>query len=177
MDDKIKLKLDELERISVNDFKSAEKFPLILILDNVRSLHNVGALFRTSDAFRVQSLYLCGITGCPPHKELNKTALGATESVDWKYFATTKEAVLYAKELNYQVYALEQTTNSIMLQNFKPNFPLAIVLGNEVNGVDDEVIPLCDGVVEIPQFGTKHSFNVSVSAAIVIWQLYLLRLK
>lgn len=170
-----KLKLEELNRISVDEYKNADKFPLILILDNVRSLHNVGSLFRTADAFRVDAIYLCGITGTPPHKELNKTALGATESVNWKYFTNTFEAIMEAKKLSYNIYALEQTSNSEMLQYIKPQFPIALVLGNEVNGVEESVLKLCDKVVEIPQFGTKHSFNVSVSAAIVIWHLYLNR--
>ena len=170
-----KLKLEELNRISVDEYKNADKFPLILILDNVRSLHNVGSLFRTADAFRVDAIYLCGITGTPPHKELNKTALGATESVNWKYFANTFEAIMEAKKLSYNIYALEQTSNSEMLQYIKPQFPIALVLGNEVNGVEESVLKLCDKIVEIPQFGTKHSFNVSVSAAIVIWHLYLNR--
>ncbi len=170
-----KLKLEELNRISVDEYKNADKFPLILILDNVRSLHNVGSLFRTADAFRVDAIYLCGITGTPPHKELNKTALGATESVNWKYFTNTFEAIMEAKKLSYNIYALEQTSNSEMLQYIKPQFPIALVLGNEVNGVEESVLKLCDKIVEIPQFGTKHSFNVSVSAAIVIWHLYLNR--
>jgi tRNA G18 (ribose-2'-O)-methylase SpoU len=170
-----KLKLDELNRISVDEYKIADKFPLILILDNVRSMHNVGSLFRTADAFRVEAIYLCGITGTPPHKELNKTALGATDSVSWKYFEHTIDAVEAAKKMSYNIYALEQTSNSEMLQHLKPQFPVALVLGNEVNGVDESVIKICDKVVEIPQFGTKHSFNVSVSAAIVIWHLYLNR--
>ena len=170
-----KLKLEELNRISVDEYKNADKFPLILILDNVRSLHNVGSLFRTADAFRVDAIYLCGITGTPPHKELNKTALGATESVNWKYFTNTFEAIMEAKKLSYNIYALEQTSNSEMLQHLKPQFPVALVLGNEVNGVEESVLKLCDKIVEIPQFGTKHSFNVSVSAAIVIWHLYLNR--
>jgi tRNA G18 (ribose-2'-O)-methylase SpoU len=138
-------------------------------------LHNVGSLFRTADAFRVDAIYLCGITGTPPHKELNKTALGATESVNWKYFTNTFEAIMEAKKLSYNIYALEQTSNSEMLQYIKPQFPIALVLGNEVNGVEESVLKLCDKIVEIPQFGTKHSFNVSVSAAIVIWHLYLNR--
>ncbi len=170
-----KLKLDELNRISVDEYKIADKFPLILILDNVRIMHNVGSLFRTADAFRVEAIYLCGITGTPPHKELNKTALGATDSVSWKYFEHTIDAVEAAKKMSYNIYALEQTSNSEMLQHLKPQFPVALVLGNEVNGVDESVIKICDKVVEIPQFGTKHSFNVSVSAAIVIWHLYLNR--
>lgn len=172
-----KLKLDELGRMTVDEFKNSDKFPLILILDNVRSLHNVGAVFRTADAFRIESIWLCGITGTPPHKELHKTALGATESVHWKYFKNTIDAVYEAKKLECKVFALEQTSKSVMLQNFEAKFPMALVLGNEVDGVDVDVIEACHGVIEIPQFGTKHSFNVSISAAIVIWHLYLSQSK
>jgi 23S rRNA (guanosine2251-2'-O)-methyltransferase len=168
-----KLTMTELNRLPVADFKATPKSPVVLVLDNVRSLHNVGAVFRTADAFALERLYLCGVTGQPPHREITKTALGSTESVAWTHEATTLGAVQQLKEAGYQLIAVEQTTGSILLPQFQPvaGQPLALVLGNEVFGVDDEVLALCDAAVEIPQLGTKHSLNVSVAAGIVLWDI------
>jgi tRNA G18 (ribose-2'-O)-methylase SpoU len=170
-----KLSMQQLGRISVDEYKSSEKSPLIIIADNVRSMHNVGSIFRTSDAFLVEKIYLCGITPTPPHREIQKTALGATESVDWQYVENTLEVVNQLKKEGWTILALEQTTNSVMLDELKveKGEKIAIVLGNEVEGVNQEVINLCHKAVEIPQFGTKHSFNVSVSCGIMLWQVYL----
>lgn len=170
-----KLSMQQLGRISVDEFKSSEKSPLIIIADNVRSMHNVGSIFRTSDAFLVEKIYLCGITPTPPHREIQKTALGATESVDWQYAENTLDVVNQLKKEGWTILALEQTTNSVMLDELKveKGEKIAIVLGNEVDGVNQEVINLCHKAVEIPQFGTKHSFNVSVSCGIMLWQVYL----
>lgn len=170
-----KLSMQQLGRISVDEYKSSEKSPLIIIADNVRSMHNVGSIFRTSDAFLVEKIYLCGITPTPPHREIQKTALGATESVDWQYAENTLDVVNQLKKEGWTILALEQTTNSVMLDDLKveKGEKIAIVLGNEVDGVNQEVINLCDKAVEIPQFGTKHSFNVSVSCGIMLWQVYL----
>ena len=168
-----KLSIAELERKSIEAFKDAEKLPLILVLDNVRSLHNVGSVFRNADAFAVQKIYLCGISATPPHREINKTALGATESVDWEYVKDTKSVVEKLKKEDYGVYALEQTHASILLSDFETEAnKVALIFGHEVKGVQQEVIDLCDGAIEIPQLGTKHSFNVSVSAGIAMWELY-----
>ena len=169
-----KLSMAELNRITVDDFKSVEKNPLVVVLDNIRSLNNIGSVFRTSDAFRVQSIYLCGITGTPPNKEIHKTALGATESVDWQYFENTEDAVRELQSKKFRVYAVEQAFGSVMLNNFtvEENTPIAVVFGNEVNGVREDVMNLVDGCIEIPQFGTKHSFNIAVSAGIVLWELF-----
>ncbi|MDO4800659.1 MAG: RNA methyltransferase [Prevotellaceae bacterium] len=171
-----KLKVTEMNRLSVDEFKSADKLPLIVILDNVRSMYNVGSIFRTSDAFRVQAIYLCGITGCPPHSEIHKTALGAEDSVEWKYFETTEQAVENAKRLGYETFAIEQCEGSTMLNDFSiddsHNKNTAIILGNEVKGVKQEVVDMCDGCIEIPQFGTKHSLNVASAGAIVIYSLF-----
>ncbi len=167
-----KLKNEELDRISVDDFKAAEKTPIIIVLDNIRSLNNIGSVFRTADAFLIEAVYLCGITAQPPHREIQKTALGATESVHWEYFTTTKEAINQLRTKGYQVAAIEQAENSIMLNEFKPNEKLAVIFGNEVNGVEQEAINLSDYVIEIPQQGTKHSLNISVSCGVVIWDLY-----
>lgn len=170
-----KLSMQQLGRISVDEYKSSEKSPLIIIADNVRSMHNVGSIFRTSDAFLVEKIYLCGITPTPPHREIQKTALGATESVDWQYAENTLDVVNQLKKEGWTILALEQTTNSVMLDELKieKGEKIAIVLGNEVEGVNQEVINLCHKTVEIPQFGTKHSFNVSVSCGIMLWQVYL----
>lgn len=170
-----KLSMQQLGRISVDEYKSSEKSPLIIIADNVRSMHNVGSIFRTSDAFLVEKIYLCGITPTPPHREIQKTALGATESVDWQYAENTLDVVNQLKKEGWTILALEQTTNSVMLDDLKveKGEKIAIVLGNEVEGVNQEVINLCNKAVEIPQFGTKHSFNVSVSCGIMLWQVYL----
>ena len=165
-----KLRTIEMNRLSVDEFKQAEKLPLIVVLDDVRSMHNVGSVFRTGDAFRIEAVYLCGITSTPPMAEIHKTALGAEDSVTWKYFDTALQAVEALKAGGYQVYSVEQAHGSTMLQNFTPiNNKYAVVLGNEVKGVHQEVIDASDGCLEIPQFGTKHSMNVSVTAGIIIW--------
>ena len=167
-----KLSMDELGRMSVDAFKQAEKHPVMLVLDNIRSMHNVGSVFRTADAFLAEGICLCGYTPQPPHRDIHKTALGATETVDWLYYATTKFAVAELKSHGYKIYAIEQVQNSVPLQQFKPgNQKTALVFGNEVEGVDDEVLAMCDGYIEIPQFGMKHSLNVSVAAGIVLWEL------
>lgn len=169
-----KLKITELNRISVEEFKEADKLPLIIVLDNIRSLHNIGSVFRTSDAFRIESIYLCGITATPPHPEMHKTALGAEFTVNWKYVNNTVEAVDNLKREGYVVYAVEQAEGSIMLNNIELDRQkkYAVVMGNEVKGVQQEVIDHSDGCIEIPQYGTKHSLNVSVTAGIVIWDLF-----
>ena len=169
-----KLLNSELERKSVGEFKDSRKTPIIIVLDNVRSLNNVGSVFRTADAFLVEAVYLCGITGCPPNKEIQKTALGATESISWKYFKSTIEAVDELKQNNFLVYSIEQTESAIMLNEFHPssNSKLAIIFGNEVRGVEQEIIDKSTGVIEIPQLGTKHSLNISVSVGIVVWDLF-----
>lgn len=166
-----KLKMEELNRVSVEEFKELPKLPVVLVLDNVRSLHNVGSAFRTGDAFRVEKIYLCGITGTPPNKEINKTALGATESVDWEHVVDTVALVQQLKADGYQLIALEQAENTTLLQDFMPDpeAKYAFIFGNEVFGVGDEVMPLVDTVVEIPQFGTKHSLNISVTVGVVVW--------
>ena len=160
-----------MQRLSVEEFKQAEKLPLIVVLDDVRSMHNVGSVFRTGDAFRIEAVYLCGITSTPPNAEIHKTALGAEDSVEWKYFSNAQEAVMTLKETGYEVYSIEQVHGSTKLQNFTPLLgeKYAVVLGNEVKGVHQEVIDISDGCLEIPQFGTKHSMNVSVTAGIIIW--------
>lgn len=169
-----KLKITELNRISAEEFKKAEKLPLVVILDNVRSLHNIGSVFRTSDAFRVECIYLCGITATPPHPEMHKTALGAEFTVDWKYVNNAVEAVDNLRREGYVVFSVEQAENSIMLEDMRleQGKRYAVVLGNEVKGVQQEVIDHSDGCIEIPQYGTKHSLNVSVTAGIVIWDLF-----
>lgn len=169
-----KLKITELNRISTEEFKEAEKLPLVVVLDNIRSLHNIGSVFRTSDAFRIECIYLCGITATPPHAEMHKTALGAEFTVDWKYVNNTVEAVDNLKNEGYTVYSVEQAEGSIMLNELTldKNRKYAIVMGNEVKGVQQEVIDHSHGFIEIPQYGTKHSLNVSVTAGIVIWDLF-----
>ena len=164
----------ELERKSVDQFREHSKSPFIIVLDNVRSQANVGSVFRTSDAFLVEKICLCGITSTPPHREIRKTALGATESVEWSYYPTTMEAVRELKEKGYGIIGIEQVEGSVELQDITiaGNERYALVFGNEVQGVDQEVIDNCDVCVEIPQFGTKHSFNIAVSAGIVLWELY-----
>ena len=166
--------MDELNRVTTEEFKAQEKIPLVVVMDNVRSMYNVGSVFRTCDAFSVEKLLLCGITACPPHKEIAKTALGATESVDWAHYATTVEAVTELKQQGYKVWAVEQVDTSMMLDRMEVSGDekTAIVLGNEVFGVDDEVLALCDGAIEIPQNGTKHSLNVSIAGGIVIWEFF-----
>ena len=167
-----KLKVTEMNRLTVEEFKEARKLPLVVVLDDVRSLHNIGAVFRTSDAFLVDCIYLCGITAVPPHPEMHKTALGAEYTVDWKYFKDTEEAVNELHARGYTVFAIEQCEGSTMLDKLtlEPDKKYAVVLGNEVKGVKQEVVNRCDGCIEIPQFGTKHSLNVSVTAGIIIWE-------
>ena len=172
-----KLNIEELQRLSVDEYKQIEKIPLIVVLDDVRSMYNVGSIFRTSDAYKVECIYLCGITGCPPHSEIHKTALGAEESVDWIKFDDIHTAVQDLKNRGYKVFAVEQAEGSIF-------FPLpqdvldiddkgyAIVLGNEVKGVKQSVVDMCDACIELPQYGTKHSLNVSTVAGIVIWEMF-----
>ena len=169
-----KLKITELNRISAEEFEKADKLPLVVVLDNIRSLHNIGSVFRTSDAFRVECIYLCGITATPPHPEMHKTALGAEFTVDWKYVNNAVEAVDNLRQEGYVVFSVEQAENSIMLEDMRleQGKRYAVVLGNEVKGVQQEVIDHSDGCIEIPQYGTKHSLNVSVTAGIVIWDLF-----
>ena len=178
-----KLSMEELHRVSAEEFHKQDKTPLIVILDNVRSMNNVGSIFRTCDGFAVEKLYLCGITACPPNKEIAKTALGATESVEWKhatesvdweYAEDTATLVQRLKAEGVDVYALEQTDSSIMLDQFQPTAgkKTAIIAGNELFGVNDSVLPYCNGAIEIPQKGTKHSFNVSIATGIVIWHIF-----
>lgn len=169
-----KLKLEELGRIDVETFKQTSKTPIVIVLDDVRSMHNVGAIFRTADAFLVEKILLCGITPRPPHREIHKAALGATESVDWQYYESVTEAVLDLKTLKYEVLAIEQTTDSVMITDvdIQPNKKYAIILGNEVEGVSDDALKHCDGFVEIPQLGTKHSLNVSVCGGIAMWEFF-----
>jgi 23S rRNA (guanosine2251-2'-O)-methyltransferase len=168
-----KLLNKELNRLSTEAFKDADKLPVVVVLDNVRSQHNIGSVFRTSDAFRMEAIHLCGITATPPHREIHKTALGATDTVSWKYFETTKQSVDFLKENSYKVYAIEQAVGSINLEDFtiKTNEKIALVFGNEVDGVSEEIMHEVDGCIEIPQYGTKHSLNISVSAGIVIWEI------
>lgn len=168
-----KLKNDELGRPDLSAYQQVKKLPVVLVLDNVRSALNVGAVFRSSDAFRIQAIYLCGITACPPQKEVLKTALGATESVHWAYFERTIDAVAALHEEGFRVYAMEQVRGSIRLEQFDPvNAPVAVIFGHEMDGVAQEVIDVCDGSLEITQEGTKHSLNVSVCAGIVCWELH-----
>jgi tRNA G18 (ribose-2'-O)-methylase SpoU len=166
-----KLSMDELGRMSVADFKIAPKKPIVVVMDQIRSMHNVGSVFRTADAFLINGICLCGFTPQPPHRDIHKTALGATESVDWMYYEQTTDAVIALKNQGYKVYAIEQTEGSIPLNQFvKTEEPIAFVFGNEVDGVDQSVIEFCDGVIEIPQWGMKHSLNISVAAAVVLWE-------
>jgi tRNA G18 (ribose-2'-O)-methylase SpoU len=169
-----KLSMDELNRLSAEEFRKSEKLPVTVVLDNVRSLNNIGSVFRTSDAFRIECIHLCGITATPPHREIQKTALGATESVSWKYFSETGESVKELKAEGYQVYVVEQTDESTMLDeiDFSKPHKTAIIFGNEVKGVQQSIVDLADVCIEIPQMGTKHSLNVSVSAGIVLWSVF-----
>jgi tRNA G18 (ribose-2'-O)-methylase SpoU len=169
-----KLKLEELGRMSVDQFKEANKLPVCIVLDNIRSLHNVGSAFRTADAFRIEKIFLTGITGTPPHREIQKTALGATDSVTWEYVENTASTVEKLKAEGYTIVVVEQTNESIPLQKFDPiaNGKYCLVFGNEVNGVSDSVIPLSDMALEIPQEGTKHSLNISVCLGIVVWEIF-----
>jgi tRNA G18 (ribose-2'-O)-methylase SpoU len=168
-----KLQNKELGRKTLNQFRESEKSPIVIVLDNIRSHSNVGSVFRTADAFLTRSIYLCGITASPPHREIQKTALGATESVEWKYFKETIEAIKELKSNGYKIVGIEQAEGSTDLADFvvNPITGYALVFGHEVNGVDQKVLDECDYVVEIPQFGTKHSFNIAVSAGIVLWEL------
>jgi 23S rRNA (guanosine2251-2'-O)-methyltransferase len=168
-----KLKVEELGRKSVEEFRSSDKRPIIVVLDNVRSMHNVGSVFRTADAFLLEGIYLCGYTPRPPHRDIQKTALGATETVEWTYWETTREAITALKERGYGIWAVEQASASTPLQQFKsaPGQKIAVIFGNEVEGVEAGVLTLCDGVLEIPQSGMKHSLNVSVAAGIVLWEI------
>ena len=169
-----KLKNSELERLEVAEFKQAEKSPIIVILDNIRSLNNIGSVFRTSDAFLIEKIYLCGITAQPPHNDIRKTALGSTDSVDWEYFENTLEVVKNLKSEKVVICAIEQAENATLLSDFKPqpNTTYAFIFGNEVKGVSQEVVDVSDIVIEIPQYGTKHSLNISVSAGVVIWDVF-----
>ncbi len=169
-----KLKLSELNRKSIEDFKASEKTPVVVVLDNIRSHHNVGSIFRTADAFAFEGIYLCGYTPVPPHREIHKTALGATDSVTWKHFATTGEAVEELKNNGFTIISIEQTEKKIMLNEFKKEVSkkYALVFGNEVEGVEQSVIEASDHVIEIPQTGTKHSLNISICAGIVMWEFF-----
>jgi 23S rRNA (guanosine2251-2'-O)-methyltransferase len=169
-----KLANEELDRKNIEEFKEASKTPIIIILDDIRSLHNIGSVFRSSDAFLVEKIYLCGITAVPPNKEIHKTALGATETVTWEHAENVLDVIEKLKKENVAVYAIEQTENSIMLNDFQPelNKKYALIFGNEVKGVNQKAINISDGVIEIPQLGSKHSLNISVTAGIVIWDLF-----
>jgi len=169
-----KLKNSELDRLSVDEFKETQKTPLIIVLDNIRSLNNIGSVFRTSDAFLIEKIYLCGITARPPHKDIHKTALGSTDTVAWEYAESTLKVIEKLKQKQVVVCSIEQTENATLLQDFKPevNTHYALVFGNEVKGVSQEVIHSSDMVIEIPQFGTKHSLNISVSCGVVIWDVF-----
>lgn len=166
--------MKELNRLTIEEFKTAEKLPVVIVLDNIRSQNNIGSVFRTADAFRLQGVYLCGITATPPHREIHKTALGATESIDWHYAATTLQAVNELLSAGYTILAVEQTDESIKLSDYRPpeGEKFAIIFGNEVNGIEDEILPLVHGCLEIPQYGTKHSINVAVVVGIVIWEFF-----
>ena len=166
-------KYTDLNRKTVDEFRESEKFPLVVVLDNVRSMHNVGSVFRTADAFLINGIWLCGYTPRPPHRDIHKTALGATETVSWQYAEKTAAAVQSLKNDGYKIFAVEQVEKSIPLHEFSLENPgkMAVVFGNEVTGIDAEVLKLCDGSIEIPQFGMKHSLNISVAAGIVLWEL------
>lgn len=169
-----KLRNSELKRFSVEEFKESEKIPIVVVLDNVRSQSNVGSVFRTADAFRIEAIYLCGITAKPPHREIQKTALGATESVDWKYYESALDAVDELKKNNYQVFAVEQVKDSLKLGEYiaDSSRKIALIFGNEVKGIQQEIINLSDNCIEIPQYGTKHSLNISITVGIVLWELH-----
>ncbi|MFC3563595.1 RNA methyltransferase [Pedobacter jamesrossensis] len=169
-----KLKLDELNRADIKSFKAQEKLPVIAVLDNVRSMHNIGSIFRTADGFALEKVVLCGITAQPPHREIEKTALGATQSVDWVHYSDTTSAVDELRAQGYEIVAIEQAEKSTMLDTFTPdqNKKYALIFGNEVDGVSDEVMAKIDECIEIPQFGTKHSFNITISAGIVFWDFF-----
>lgn len=166
-----KLKMEELGRKSVKEFRESSKISIIAVLENVRSAYNVGSVFRTADAFLIEAIYLTGYTAKPPHKEIKKTALGAEETVEWKHFASAAEAIQYLKENVYKVYAVEQVENSISLEKFEATDKVAVIFGNEVSGVEQSTIALCDGTIEIPQLGMKHSLNIATAAGVVLWEL------
>lgn len=169
-----KLKNEELGRLSIDEYKAKEKTPIVVVLDNIRSLNNIGSVFRTGDGFCIEAVYLCGITATPPNKDIHKTALGATESVNWKYFKNTEDAIQELKTSDYKTYSIEQAENSISLEKFSPKADekYALIFGHEVKGVAQNIVDMSDGCIEIPQFGTKHSFNISVSAGIVLWDVF-----
>ena len=169
-----KLKNSELNRLNISDFKSSKKTPLISVLDNIRSLNNIGSVFRTSDAFLIEKIYLCGLTATPPHKDIHKTALGSTDTVDWEYVESTTDLIEKLKSKNVKICSIEQAENATMLDNFspQPNTKYALVFGNEVKGVSQDVVSASDTVIEIPQFGTKHSLNISVSCGVVVWDVF-----
>ena len=169
-----KLLNEELNRLEIEEFKKAEKVPIVVLLDNIRSMNNIGSVFRTADAFLIESIFLCGITAIPPHKDIHKTALGATDSVEWKYFEKTEDAINLLRSEDYHILGIEQTEDSIMLQDFipEPSVKYGVVFGHEVRGVQQGIIDQCDQILEIPQFGTKHSLNISVCAGVVIWEMY-----
>ena len=168
-----KLSMGELNRKTVEEFKRSTKTPVIAVIENVRSAYNVGSLFRTADAFLLEAIYITGYTAKPPHKEIKKTALGAEDTVEWKYFQNATEAVIYLKDIGYKVYAVEQVQNSLSLEkaSFGPNEKIAVVFGNEVTGVEQETILRCDGCIEIPQLGMKHSLNIATAAGVVLWEI------
>ena len=174
-----KLSMSELNRKSTEEFKRSEKTPVIVVLENIRSAYNVGSVFRTSDAFLLESIYLTGYTAQPPHKEIKKTALGAEDTVEWKYFINAEEAIRHLKLMGYQVYAVEQVKNSISLENikFSEHDKIAVVMGNEVSGVEQDTIMMCDGCIEIPQLGMKHSLNIATAAGVVLWEIIRTRMK
>lgn len=166
--------MDELQRMTVAEFKDAKKTPIAVVLENIRSMHNVGSVFRTADAFRIEKMYLCGYTPLPPHRDIHKTALGSTESVIWEGCENPAEAITLLRNQGYKIYAIEQVHNSVFLNNIDVNIneKIALIFGNEADGVSEELIELSDGCIEIPQAGSKHSFNISVAAGIVLWHLY-----
>ncbi len=174
-----KLSMDELNRKTVEEFKRSEKTPVIAVIENVRSAYNVGSLFRTADAFLLEAIYITGYTAKPPHKEIKKTALGAEDSVDWKYFPNASEAIIHLKQEGYKVYAVEQVVDSLALQDitFKADDKIAVIFGNEVTGVEQDTIGQCDGCIEIPQLGMKHSLNIATAAGVVLWEIIRTRMK
>ena len=165
--------MDQLNRKSAEQFKNAQKVPIVIVLDNVRSMNNVGSVFRTADAFLLQAVYLCGVTATPPHREIQKTALGATETVTWKHFPSTIDAINDLRKDGFTIYAVEQVEKSMMLDKIKPaSEKIALIFGNEISGVDQEALDMCEACIEIPQYGTKHSLNLAVSVGIVVWGLF-----
>jgi 23S rRNA (guanosine2251-2'-O)-methyltransferase len=171
-----KLSMEELGRKSVEEFKRSDKFPVIVVLENIRSAYNVGSVFRTADAFLIEAIYIVGYSARPPHKEIKKTALGAEETVTWKYFKTTSQAIEELRKENFKLYAVEQAKESISLEKFSSNTGLDVVFGNDVTGVEQSTIHLCDGCIEIPQLGMKHSLNIATAAGVVLWELVKTRL-